>query len=140
MTEVGWAAVKLFQACRSHRGDKGHNDRSSSKCRERIEQSVSKLMRFKRTALRYEKTAMNYVSTIALTLTLMLVNLSAPHGWTRSEPGGALVLCSKLSAIRNSVFREYPGSRHSTCQDETRARGMLPTLRRPSPASLPGRP
>jgi transposase len=43
------------------------------KGRARIEQSVGKLKRFKRIALRCEKTAQNYGSLVALALTFILV-------------------------------------------------------------------
>jgi transposase len=41
--------------------------------RARIEQTVGKLKRFKRVALRCEKTAQNYASLVALGLTMILV-------------------------------------------------------------------
>jgi transposase len=44
------------------------------KCRARIEQSVGKIKRFKRIALRCEKTARNYGSLLALACAFILIN------------------------------------------------------------------
>ncbi len=104
MTDADWITVlRVFEASRSRRGDKGYDSKSNReaarrrnicpaipyrmnsterpvffpkvlyKSRARIEQAVGKLKRFKRIALRCEKTAQNYGSFVALACAFILI-------------------------------------------------------------------
>jgi hypothetical protein len=89
MTEEDWTIIlRVFEASRSRRGDKGRDDKKFPSAlryfavhntkvlyngRARIEQAVGKLKRFKRIALRCEKTARNCGSFAAFALGFILI-------------------------------------------------------------------